>query len=120
MSYSETHILNLRGAKSILQTIAGKLSSINTKLSTIESGAQVNTVNSVNSKVGTVSLDYQDVNAAASNHTHNDKENISNKVTSISISSTDTQYPSAKCVYDIVGNIESILTVLLEGTSNNV
>ena len=36
----------------------------------------------------------------------------SNLVTSISSSSTDTQYPSAKCVYDIVGNIESILEEL--------
>jgi hypothetical protein len=36
-------------------------------------------------------------------------EMSSNKVTSISSSSTDTQYPSAKCVYDIVGNIESLL-----------
>jgi hypothetical protein len=38
------------------------------------------------------------------------KENISNKVASISSSSTDTQYPSAKCVYDLVGDIETILT----------
>lgn len=37
------------------------------------------------------------------------KENTSNKVTSISSSSTDTQYPSAKCVYDLVGDIETIL-----------
>ena len=37
------------------------------------------------------------------------KEDKSNKVTSLSASSTDTQYPSAKCVYDIVGNIESLL-----------
>ena len=36
----------------------------------------------------------------------------SNKVTSISSSSTDTQYPSAKCVYDLVGNLETILTTL--------
>ena len=36
-------------------------------------------------------------------------EKQSNKVTSISSSSTDTQYPSAKCVYDIVGDIESLL-----------
>ena len=28
------------------------------------------------------------------------KENTSNKVTSLNASSTDTQYPSAKCVYD--------------------
>lgn len=33
----------------------------------------------------------------------------SNKVVSLSSSSTDTQYPSAKCVYDIVGNAESLL-----------
>lgn len=37
------------------------------------------------------------------------KEDKTNKVTSISASSTDTQYPSAKCVYDIVGNIETLL-----------
>lgn len=36
----------------------------------------------------------------------------SNKVTSLSSASTDTQYPSAKCVYDIIGNLETILTTL--------
>jgi len=36
-------------------------------------------------------------------------ETTNNKVTSISSSSTDAQYPSAKCVYDIVGDIESLL-----------
>ena len=36
-------------------------------------------------------------------------ELLSNKVTSISSASTDTQYPSAKCVYDLVGDIESLL-----------
>lgn len=39
-------------------------------------------------------------------------ENTANKVTSISASSTNTQYPSAKCVYDIVGNIETLLAAL--------
>lgn len=37
-------------------------------------------------------------------------ENVANKVTSISSSSTDTEYPSAKCVYDIIGDIESLLS----------
>jgi len=37
------------------------------------------------------------------------KENVSNKVVGISSSSTDTEYPSAKCVYDIVGDIETLL-----------
>lgn len=39
-------------------------------------------------------------------------ETANNKVTTISSNSTDTQYPSAKCVYDLVGNIETILTTL--------
>lgn len=43
------------------------------------------------------------------------KEDGANKVTSLSSSSTDTQYPSAKCVYDIIGDVESILTVLTTG-----
>ena len=40
------------------------------------------------------------------------KEDASNKVTSLSSSSTDTQYPSAKCVYDIIGNVETLLAAL--------
>lgn len=39
-------------------------------------------------------------------------EQTSNKVTSLSSSSTDTQYPSAKCVYDIIGDIETLLAAL--------
>lgn len=39
-------------------------------------------------------------------------EKISNKVTSLSASSTDTQYPSAKCVYDMIGNVEALLAAL--------
>ena len=40
-------------------------------------------------------------------------EATANKVTSLSSLSTDTQYPSAKCVYDIVGDIETLLAALL-------
>lgn len=39
-------------------------------------------------------------------------ETVANKVTSISASSTNSQYPSAKCVYDLVGNIEILLAAL--------
>lgn len=42
----------------------------------------------------------------------NEKEDSSNKVTSLSAQSTDTQYPSAKCVYDIVGDIETLLAAI--------
>ena len=31
-------------------------------------------------------------------------------VTTISADSTDTQVPSAKCVYDLIGNVETILS----------
>lgn len=43
------------------------------------------------------------------------KEDKSNKVTSLSSSSTDTEYPSAKCVYDLIGDIESALQTLNTG-----
>lgn len=45
-----------------------------------------------------------------------DKESVSNKVTSISSSSTDTQYPSAKSVYTAVGNVESVLNQIITPT----
>ena len=41
------------------------------------------------------------------------KEDKTNKVTSLTSSSTDTQYPSAKCVYDIIGDVETLLNALL-------
>lgn len=40
-------------------------------------------------------------------------EMTTNKVTSLSDESTDTEYPSAKCVYDLVGNVEAELEALL-------
>ncbi len=40
-----------------------------------------------------------------------------NIVTSISASSTDSQVPSAKAMYTVIGDVESALQILLEGTS---
>lgn len=48
--------------------------------------------------------------------TEDTSESTTNKVTSLSSSSTDTQYPSAKCVYDLVGNIESLLNNINSGS----
>ncbi len=36
-------------------------------------------------------------------------ENAVNKVTSLSAQSTDTQYPSAKCVYDLIAGVDALL-----------
>ena len=41
------------------------------------------------------------------------KEDASNKVTSLTSSSTDTQYPSAKAVYDYVGDVVGDIDTLL-------
>ena len=41
-----------------------------------------------------------------------EKEDISNKVTTLSTDSTDDQYPSAKCVYDLIGDIGTALDTL--------
>ena len=48
--------------------------------------------------------------------TEDESESTTNKVTSLSSSSTDTQYPSAKCVYDLVGNVESLLNNINSGS----
>lgn len=40
------------------------------------------------------------------------KEVTTNKVTSLSSSSTNTQYPSAKCVYDLIGDVETLINAL--------
>ena len=40
------------------------------------------------------------------------KQDKSNLVTSISASSTDMQYPSAKCIYDLIGNLASEIDAL--------
>ena len=39
-------------------------------------------------------------------------EDITNKVTTLDSTSTNIQYPSAKCVYDLVGDVESLLASL--------
>ena len=38
------------------------------------------------------------------------KQDKSDLVTSLSSASTNTQYPSAKCVYDIIGDVETLLS----------
>ena len=40
------------------------------------------------------------------------KQDVSNLTTTLSVESTDLQYPSAKCVYDIIGNLEEIINNL--------
>lgn len=54
-----------------------------------------------NIDLGTVITEHQNISG---------KENTSNKVTSISSSSTNNQYPSAKAVYDKIGDLSQLST----------
>jgi hypothetical protein len=53
-----------------------------------------------------------DMNNYATQADISNMQTTTNKVTSLSASSTDTQYPSAKCVYDLIGDVEAILATL--------
>lgn len=69
------------------------------------------------SKTSDLTNDGDGINAFLTQHQSiSGKEDTSNKVTSISSSSTDTQYPSAKCVYDAIGDADVNIQVIEEGT----
>ena len=59
-----------------------------------------------NSTGNTVEEDIQDLKLSTQS-----KESSSNKTTSISSSSTDQQYPSAKCVYDLISGISNYIFI---------
>ena len=80
---------------------------------------ELNSLTSINATVPSITVD-QTYNSASSNAQSGKavasalsvKQNISNLVTSVSSSSTDSQYPSAKCLYDFCGNITALINAL--------
>lgn len=115
---------------------------LKTKLDNIESNAEVNKIETikVNNVTQTITSKSVNINVPTktsdilndSGYITKDVNNLtnytkttdiastyqtkSNLVTSLSSSSTDTQYPSAKCVYDLVGDIETILYNINRGS----
>ena len=76
-------------------------------------------VSSVNGNVGDITLsiptatsDLTNDSGFITNSAISNMQTTGNLVTSMSSSSTDTQYPSAKLVYDTVGNLESLLAAI--------
>lgn len=67
-------------------------------------------VSSVNGQTGAVSIDVGVTSVNGSTGAITGLQTTANLVTALSNASTDSQYPSAKCVYDAVGNIESLLS----------
>lgn len=82
------------------------------KLLGIEAGAQVNKIEEIRINNVPVSITGKAVNLTTFEH-DDTKEDVANKVTTISSESTDAQYPTAKCVYD---NIQTVLEVALGST----
>lgn len=76
-----------------------------TKLSGIETGAEVNIIEGI-------TLNGSSLTPSSKVVALTNIERSTNKVTSLSSSSTDTEYPSAKCVYDIVGDIATTLDTI--------
>lgn len=72
----------------------------------VADGAQVNVIESITVDGTPVAVANKTVNIDLS-----EKEDKSNKVIAITSASTDLQYPSAKAVYDLVGDVETLLTI---------
>lgn len=115
-------------------------SSVQTSLGKADTALQSAPVTSVNNKTGAVVLTASDVGAGTYSKPSGgipssdlaqsvqdsldladtavqpaaiaNMQTTGNLVTSVSSSSTDSQYPSAKCLFDLVGNIESLLAAI--------
>ncbi len=65
------------------------------------------------SKVTDLNGDSYDIKDATARSSLTGKEDKSNKVTTIRSSSTNTQYPTAKCSDDIIGDVEASRAALM-------
>lgn len=83
---------------------------LNQQQITIDSALSSSSTNPVQNMVINSALSAKADSSAIAN-----MQTTTNLKTSISSSSTDTEYPSAKCVYDIVGDVEGILATLNNG-----
>ena len=103
-------------------------SALSTKQNTLVSGTNIKTINGVSivgsgdivvSGSGTIAIDAS-LDLSSTNPVQNaviaaalsGLETTSNKVTSLNSNATDAQYPSAKCVYDLIGDIETLINAL--------
>ena len=76
------------------------------KLATIEAGAEKNVIEKISYAGTLLPISHKQVAIPAPDLSG--KEDISNKVTSLSNQSTDTQYPSAKVVWDGLANVRAV------------
>lgn len=84
--------IEIKAIKRVLETLAPES----------EVAALTETVNALDGQLDTLTT----VTIPAINSALGDKEDAANKVTAIDIDSTDVQYPSAKCVYTAVKDLQ--------------
>lgn len=97
------------------------MSSVNKISSPVDSITTIKKINEIIDNLGgeQVQADWSQTDDSAVDYIKNKptipdvsgKEDVSNKVTTISSSSTDTQYPSAKCVYDELQDVKNLINV---------
>lgn len=85
--------IEIKAIKRVLETLAPES----------EVAALTETVNAIDGQLDTLTT----VTIPAINSALGDKEDVANKVTSLSLDSTDTEYPSAKAVYDEVKTLQN-------------
>lgn len=95
------------GAVPVARTVNGKPLSSDVTLSSSDVGAIPATQKGAANGVASLGSDGKIPSSQLSA-----VETTGNKVTSLSAGSTDAQYPSAKCVYDLIGNVEAALAAL--------
>jgi hypothetical protein len=127
-SITSTELGYLNGVTSNVQTqLNGKQASITGGASTITSSnltASRALVSNSNGKVAVSSATSTELGYLSGVTSNiqtqlNGKQTTSNLVTSLSASSTDTQYPSAKCVYNALQNVDIDVDSALSSTSEN-
>lgn len=73
----------------------------------LENGSNVQLeINNINSSIEEVNNRIDSINLGVC-------EKTINKVTQINAQSTDKQYPSARCIYNLLGDVESLLDELI-------
>lgn len=103
--------------KQDITTLNENVSELDTQLGTLneEMSTMKDSVETLNGTVSTLEEDMTTINEKVNAIDLTPFEESANKVITLSAQSTDEQYPSAKAVYDIIGNVEQLLADLNSG-----
>lgn len=105
LASNTTYVSTVNGSSgAVTITVPTKTSDLNN-----DSGFLISAVTTFNGRSGAVTYSAPVSSVNGQTGAVTGLQTTANLVTSVSSSSTDSQYPSAKCLYDMVGNIETLL-----------